>query len=516
MSVIEAAQAIAGLSAMAQPVLQSHGPTRTPPPEGPDLARLVHRMTWGFTQDELSLANQLGSSQYIEYHLAHTAIPDKLIDSLLGSTGSEIQGQEVFESLWMTPYQLGQQVSTNTVMNALIRATVLRAVFSKRQLFERVVEFWSDHFNIYINQDELTQRLKTADDRDVIRANALKTFGDLLRASAKSAVMLAYLDNNLNTRTGGNENYAREVLELHTMGVDGGYTQTDVIRVAKCLTGWTYWGATGGGTGAPYNGYTFRFNANNHDPAAQVLFEGTPQQITIPAGPNNSAANVSRGEMVLTALLNHPSTAKFISKKLLWRFWGENPPQSLIDSLATTYTATGGDVKAMLRAVFGFFITNPPPLKFKRPLHVLVSGLRSTKARVTSVVNFPGSVQTPLVAAGQQPFFWQPPDGYPDTLDYWVGLLLPRWNFGASLMNSNYSGVTVDSTSAGTLLAGATTQQQVADRIDYVMFNSQMPAVDKNAILAHLQPVSPATIPSQTQIREAFGLAIGSPAFQWY
>lgn len=473
-------------------------------------------MTWGFTQEEYALATQLGFGQYIEYHLAHTAISDKVLDGYLGSTSSEVQGQEVFATLWMTPYQLGQQTSTTNIMNAQIRAMILRAAYSQRQLFERVVEFWSDHFNIWIGQDELIQRLKTPDDRDVIRKYALTTFGDLLRASAKSPAMLAYLDNNLNTRTGGNENYGRELLELHTMGVDGGYTQTDVVRVAKCLTGWTYWGSTGGSPGAPYNGYTFRFNAANHDPAAQILFEGTPQQITIPAGPNNSAANISRGELVLTALINHPSTARYISKKLLWRFWGENPPEALITSVAATYTATGGDIKAMLRTVFNLFLTNPPPLKFKRPLHVLVSSLRSTKSRVTSLTNFPSSVQTPLVAAGQQPYSWQPPDGYPDTLDYWVGLLLPRWNFGASLMNSNYSGVTVDSTTAGALLAGATTQQQVADRIDYLLFNSQMAASDKSAIVAHLQPVAPATVPSQTQIREAFGLAIGSPGFQWY
>jgi len=219
---------------------------------------------------------------------------------------------------------------------------------------------------------------------------------------------------------------------------------------------------------------------------------------------------------VLTALINHPSTAKFISKKLLWRFWGEDPPQALIDQVATTYTATGGDIKAMLRTVFGLFVTNPPPLKFKRPLHILISALRGTLARVTSLTSFPSSVQTPLVSAGQLPFNWQPPDGYPDTLAYWVGLLLPRWNFGASLMNSNYSGITVDTTAAGALMAGATSQAQVADRIDYVLFNSQMSATDKATISAHLQPVAPATAPSQTQIREAVGLAIGSPGFQWY
>ncbi len=515
MSTVEAARSILGMSAMAQPQHQPKS-RRGPVADGPNLVTLVNRLTWGFTQEEYALATQLGFNQYIEYHLAHTAIPDKQVNTFLGSTAGEIQGQEVFETLWMSPYYLGLQTSPGNVQNALIRAMIIRAVYSRRQLYERMVEFWSDHFNIWIGQDELIQRIKTADDRDVIRPNALTTFGDLLRASAKSPSMLAYLDNNLNTRTGGNENYGRELLELHTMGVTGGYTQTDVIRVAKCLTGWTYWGGTGGGTGAPYNGYTFRFNATAHDPAQQILFEGTPQQITIPAGVNNAATNVTRGEMVLTALLNHPSTAQFISRKLLVRFWGENPPQTLVDSVATTYTATGGDIKAMLRTVFGCLLTSPPPPKFKRPLNVLVSALRVTKASVTSLVNFPASVQTPLVSAGQQPFSWQPPDGYPESISYWVGLLLPRWNFGASLLNGNYSGVTVDTSVGGALLAGATTQQQVADRIDLLFFNGQMAAADKSAILAHLQPVLPATVPTQTQVKEAFGLAIGSPGFQWH
>ena len=235
MSVLEAAQAALGMSAIAQPGT-GWRPASGGGADGPNLQLLVNRMTWGFTQEEMSLATQMGFSQYIEYHLAHTAIPDKLVNKYLGSTGGEIQGQELFDTLWMTPYQLGQQTSPANVMNTLIRAMIVRAVFSKRQLYERMVEFWSDHFNIHIGQDELIQRIKTADDRDVIRANALGTFPALLRASAKSPTMLAYLDNNLNTRFGGNENYPRELLELHTMGVDGGYTQTDVQRVAKCLT----------------------------------------------------------------------------------------------------------------------------------------------------------------------------------------------------------------------------------------------------------------------------------------
>jgi hypothetical protein len=520
MSVLEAAQTAVGALAMSQP---SIGAKPRPAPgnpgggglDGPSLITLVNRATFGFTQTEFALATQLGATAYIDYHLDHLHIPDPFVDYMLGSPQGDIQGQEVFETLWMTPYFLGQQASTVTVQNALIRAAIIRAVYSQRQLFERMVEFWTDHFNIYIQQDETLQRIKTADDRDVIRANALTTFGNLLRASATSPAMMDYLNNNLNTRFGGNENYAREIMELHTLGVNGGYTQTDVQNVAKCLTGWSFLGANGSGAGAPYNGYTFVFNATNHDPSQQILFAGTPQQITIPAGVNNSPSNITRGQMVLTALINHPSCAQFISKKMLSRFWGENPPQGLIDQVAQTYTLTGGDIKSMLRVIFGLITASAPPLKYKRPFHVLASALRVSLAKPTSLVNFPGSTQSALVSAGHQPFFWQAPDGYPDTLEYWVGLLLPRWNFGASLMNGNYSGLSVDTTTSGPLLAGATTAQQVADRIDLLLFNSTMAVADKAAVLGYLQPVPPATVPSQTQIKEAFGLAMGSPSFQW-
>src|ERR1043165_2982207 len=198
MSTLAAAQSVIGMAAVAQPALKPVRPAQCPGgggTDGPNLMAVVNRATMGFTQEEMALATQLGGPAYLEYHLDHKHIKDAQVDRFLGSTATEIAGQELFESLWMTPYFLGQQASAGNVQNALIRATILRAVYSKRQLFERVVEFWNDHFNIYIQQEEVIQRIKTVDDRDVIRANALTTFGNLLRASARSPAMCAYLDN---------------------------------------------------------------------------------------------------------------------------------------------------------------------------------------------------------------------------------------------------------------------------------------------------------------------------------
>jgi hypothetical protein len=214
------------------------------------------------------------------------------------------------------------------------------------------------------------------------------------------------------------------------------------------------------------------------------------------------------GEDVLTILINHPSTAQFIATKMLKRFWGYTPQQAQIDLVAAAYTSSGGDIKAMMQVVLGL-ASSGAPLKLKRPLHLLVSAIRTLKTKVTSLTSFPGSVQTPLVQAGQLPMNWQPPDGYPDSAEYWSGGQLSRWNFGADLMNSAYSGLAVDVPS---LTAGAVTPAAVAARINTVLFNGGMGSTDLSAITTYLGPGNPTT----TKIKEAVGLAIGSPSFQWY
>jgi uncharacterized protein (DUF1800 family) len=451
-----------------------------PPP--PVLNWMVQRLTMGFTGEELALAQAAGTAQdYLEYHLAYTAIDDSILDQRLQS----------YPTLFMQPYEL-IPVSPAHIISELTEATILRSVLSKRQLFERMVEFWTDHFNIDINNGN-ARWLKTIDDRDVIRAHALDTFPALLSASAHSPAMLYYLDNASSVAGNPNENYARELMELHTLSVNGGYTQQDVIEVARCFTGWTVYP-----TNWPVETlrWTFRYNGAVHDNGAKVVLGHD-----IPAG-----GGINDGLMVLDILANHPSTAQFISKKLCKRFWSYDPPQSLIDDVAATYTATGGDIKEMLRTLFA----NPDPAtvppKYKRPYHLLVSGLRGAAADIVTTTG----LRTQLAAAGQIPFSWGPPDGYPDTLSAWVGLILPRWNFGAALMNNNVSGTSVD---INAFLAGVpNTAQGVADQIDTALFGGQMPPADKDRIRDYMLPDPPTT----ARKREALGLAIGSPGYQWY
>ncbi len=440
---------------------------------------LVQRLTMGLTPAELALAESLGYDAYIEHHLNYAAIDDTALDTRLAS----------YPTLTMTAAQT-IDLPEGQVINQLIEATILRSVLSGRQLFERMVEFWTDHFNIDITAVG-EPGVKTVDDRDVIRANALGAFPALLSASAHSPAMLIYLDNVSSVVGNPNENYARELMELHSLGVDGGYTQQDVQEVARCFTGWgTYRGTD------PNLRLTFQYRASAHDNGQKVVLGNI-----IPAG-----GGMNDGLMVLDILANHPSTAAFISRKLCERFWGENPPQSLVGNVAATYTSTGGDIKEMLRTLLHDpEVANSPP-KYKRPYHLFMSALRVTAA----TINTSSGLRSNLTAAGHLPFYWGPPDGYPDTLDKWVGLILPRWNFGASAGINAVSGLSFD---VNVFLTGvANTAQAIADHIDTAMFGGQMPAADKTRVRDYLLPDPP----TLTRKRDAVGLAIGSPGFQWY
>jgi hypothetical protein len=447
---------------------------------------LIDRITFGFTKAEYQLARSLGYAGYLEYQLNHLGIDDSALDARLA--GAE------FPTLAMTPETLAL-TTTGDVQNQLIRARLIRAVFTKRQLFERMVDFWTDHFNIWL-YDGIATNQKTWDDSTVVRPFALSTFPEMLAASAHSPTMLDYLNNNTNTAGSPNENYAREIMELHTLGVDGGYTQTDVQQVARCFTGWTYYG----GSTTPTNlRYTFRYNPGTHDNGQKIVLGHI-----IPAG-----GGQLDGETVLKILAGHASTARFIAKKMLRHLWGDEPPQTLITRIAQVYTNTQGDIKAMIRAILDPALDPPREPKFKRPFHHMVSALRATGAAIVA----PGNLQNALVLGGHSPFNWNPPDGYPDTLIAWSGLLLPRWNFGASLMNGEY-GSTAVVVDINALLAGVPiplTPAGVVKRINELLFGGYMPGNEVVALTNYLSPGTPTT----AKVREAFGLAIGSPAFQW-
>lgn len=447
------------------------------------LEKLIDRLTFGATPAERQLANQLGYEGYLEYHLNPDAIAeDPIVDQRLAN----------LTSIGMT-YAEATALSSGQVRNELIEATIYRAIFSRKQLLERMVEFWTDHFNIDMN---FATYYKSMDDRLVIRPNALGTFAGLLNASARSPAMLYYLNNNVSTASNPNENYARELMELHTLGVDGGYTQTDVQEVAKCLTGWTIWGQSGG----PELWGTYRYNNANHNQTQKVVLG-----VTIP--PNGGQQD---GVTVLNLLVNHPSTARFIAGKLCRWMLGYAVSSAIVDKVTAVYTSTGGDIKAMLREVLRPQHLAAAPPKLKRPFHHFVSSMRQTACVVTSTA----TIRSRLSEALHLPFTWTTPDGFPDKLDFWGNNVIVRWNFGATLANGSFAspgmaGVAFDDAA---FFAGATTATQMIDRINDRLFAGRMPQAERDRIRTYLLPDPPST----TRRREAVGLAIGSPAYQWY
>ncbi|MBM4195411.1 MAG: DUF1800 domain-containing protein, partial [Gemmatimonadetes bacterium] len=261
------------------------------------ILRLVRRATMGLRASDVAAARSMGYQQWLQNQLDYKR---------LNTADVETQAN----TLWPILTQTGDtlfQVNQGTVQTSLQAAWVYRAALSPAQLYERMVEFWSDHFNIEIGK---VGYLKVIDDRDVIRKHALGKFRDLLFASAKSPAMLGYLDQNLSRVGAPNQNYARELLELHTVGVDGGYSQEDVAELSRVLTGWTLQGRG-----------NFTFNPAIHDWGAKTVMG-----MTIPAGSASlGAAGIQEGEQVIDMLVNHPNTATYIATKLLKWFITPEP-----------------------------------------------------------------------------------------------------------------------------------------------------------------------------------------------
>jgi uncharacterized protein (DUF1800 family) len=465
-------------AAEAQRFVRPHT-SRPPAPaaNGDALLRLVRRITNGITEEELDLARSLGFRRYLEYHINYASIADTATDAYVAAR---------CPALALSGTGLYQQ-DQNALLLQLAEATMYRAAFSKRQLYERMVHFWSDHFTIYYPK---VNYLKLLDDRLVIRPNALGRFPNLLRASAHSPAMLEYLDNTRSRAGNVNQNYARELMELHSLGVDGGYTQTDVEEVTRCFTGWTIAGRG-----------DFRFDPSGHDFGAKTVLGRS-----IPAMPSSAgAAGVQDGETVLDMLLVHPSTASFIATKLIRWLLQYDPPTALVTKVAATFTRTGGDVPAMLRDILTPANLLAAPAKYKQPYQLVVSALRATAPRVTNLSAISGG-QMRII--GQPLFQWEDPDGYPDAIDWWAGLILQRWNFASYLSTQNNASVTVDVA----WLTQAGTPAAIASAIDRRLFGGAMPAELRQQIQAHAA-AAPITA---TRVRETLALALSSSAFQWY
>ena len=425
---------------------------------------------------------------------------------------------------------------------------ILRAVYSERQLQEVMVDFWTNHFNVFAGKGA-DRWLLPSYDRDTIRPHTLGKFYDLLVADAQSPAMLFYLDNFQSVspnaqpqrqgagrgplaqlmrtgnnpqqpppqqqRRGINENYARELMELHTLGVDGGYTQKDVQEVARCFTGWTIFQPRGGGAAAAAlmggnsrdNAGKFIFRPGVHDNGEKIVLGHK-----IPAG-----GGVKDGLMVLDIVAHHPATAKFIATKLVRRFVSDEPPPALVDRVAQTFTKTDGDIREVLRTIFlspEFNSAQAYRAKVKRPFELAVSAVRTLGADTNGGPQF----HQWIARMGQPLYGFQTPNGYSDVAENWVntGALLERMNFALALVSNRIPGTRVDlSGFVGDISSKSIDKEKLLDRFVTLIVGGEISPKTRETLLKQLN--DQVTLPAMPRVAAAPNGAPANPfetAFQ--
>lgn len=463
--------------------------------------RALNRMAFGPRPGDLERVRKMGVDAYIEEQLAPERIEEEWaawmrllpMDTLdMGAMDAEDYETAVYP-----------EVGKGQAAVELQQACVLRAVYSRRQLQEVMVDFWTDHFNVSQLKAECSW-LKTLDDR-LIRKHALGRFRDLVLASAHSPAMLFYLDNDKNQKldpkkkSGPNENYARELLELHTLGVDGGYTLKDIQEVARCFSGWTY-----------KKGFTlwpgdFHFNESTHDYGSKVVLGRL-----ITGGQSKKSDGVKDGEQVIEMLCRHPSTARFIARKLCRRFVADKGPQSLIDRLAQTFLKTDGDIRQVLSVLFhSEEFQKGDYRKLKRPFDYTVSALRALNADTTAAGVLPH-----LERMGQLPYKWTMPDGYPDRVEAWTPSLLARWNFAAEVVRNKVDGTSVDAAALAKATGASDALGQVT-ALSRSLLGTALPAPQLARLAALLEERRPGGDEQQSGLRQCLALLLSTPQFQW-
>lgn len=411
-------------------------------------AHVLNRLAFGPKPGDIERVTQMGVQRYIDEQLQPEtlAYPAALSERLASLDSANRKAGDVLGEFTQLQKQArdedeGAKQRRRTIFTAIARETaearVLRAIDSPRQLEEVMVDFWYNHFNVFSGKG-LDRVLVASYERDAIRPYVMGSFRDLLGATAKHPAMLYYLDNFLSTSAdyrpagfermlpngakakarGLNENYARELMELHTLGVDGGYTQKDVTELARMLTGWTY-----DPRALIRDNQTFRFDAQRHDRGVKTwLGRQVPDQ------------GRREGEMALDVLAMHPSTAHHISYQLAQYFVQDNPPPALVDRLARTYLASHGDIRSVLRTLFAspqFMAPEAVGAKFKTPYQFVISAVRAGAAPVANIAPLLGT----MAQLGMPLYGCQTPNGYKNTQDAWLNpdALTRRITFATAL-----------------------------------------------------------------------------------
>jgi len=493
---------------------------------------VLNRLAFGARPGDVEAVRAMGVDAWIDRQLYPERIPDAASEQFvarfatLGKTGEQLLADAPPPAVVAAQLQRGggtmtaadsaklreQGRQSYAFLGELASSRVARAVISERQLNEVMVDFWENHFNVFAGKDR-TRYFLPEYDAQTIRPHALGTFRELLGAVAKSPAMLYYLDNwqsvadsgrptlrpaqrplnarqaarraaavqqriaqnpqlqqAMQRRRGLNENYARELMELHTLGVDGGYTQQDVIEVARALTGWTIArGAQGGG---------FAFRGEVHDASAKTILGKT-----FPAN-----TGVEEGEAVLDLLASHPSTAKFIATKLARRFVSDTPPAALVERASATFRRTNGDIREVVRTVVTspeFFASASYRAKVKSPFELVASTMRAMNAPPDAT---PRTSQ--LVSRLGQPLFGhQAPNGYPETGDAWMntGAILNRINFGLATASARVPGIRLSAWPLTAQVATSSREEQV-DAVIKELFGGAVSSDTRQVLLTGTNP----------------------------
>jgi uncharacterized protein (DUF1800 family) len=396
---------------------------------------LLKRLTYGATPASRDHIVAIGEAAWLNEQLAPATIDTAAVDAKIAA----LPALSMSNADLLTNYPMGS--GATEAGNQLRLAATIRAAESPAQLFERMVEFWSDHLNVPALGNP-GQRYKIVDDREVIRPHALGKFKDLLVASAQSPAMLDFLDN-ANSFVGAiNENYGRELLELHTRGVDGGYTETDVVNTARLLTGWTINSTT----------KTFVFKPAKNDPSPLTILGWVR-----PTGGNP----FDHGVQFLQFLAGTPQTAQHVCRKLAVRFVSDQPDPGLVTAMVNAWLANDTAIVPVLRAMVAHSAFDAAAgKKFRRPLEYFEFVLRALGAQTAATTKNAQikKIQTALDAMGQTPFGWPAPNGYPDVEGAWLnsGALLGRWNTAADIVGGAFGPITFSKTALRASLSGKT------------------------------------------------------------
>jgi uncharacterized protein (DUF1800 family) len=480
---------------------------------------VLNRLAFGPRPGEVDRVLNDGVDRWVDQQLHPEAIPDRAVDARLREYGTlRMSNAEIVQSFYAPILEMRREArntggkapvdpqlrkEAQRVMQELIGQRIVRAADSDRQLNEVMVDFWMNHFNVFAGKG-IDRFLLTSYERDTIRPRVWGQFEDLLMATAKSPAMLFYLDNarsvaapenrprmqprwratmmrprQQNQNGGGlNENYAREIMELHTLGVDGGYTQKDVTELARVLTGWTIDQRTG----------AFIFRPQLHDAGAKTVLG-----VHFPAG-----GGIEEGERMIHTLARHPATAHHIAYQLCQRLVSDDPPKALVDRATKKFLDTDGDLRQTVKAVIDspeFWDPQTYRAKVKSPFEYVISALRAVNAGIDD----PMPVARAMQQIGEPLYGAQPPTGYSDKADAWVntGALLNRLNFALALAANKLPGLHSD-------VASLVSSDRSVDALAVALTGGNLTDETRNTIKARGQDDAPTIA----------GLILGSPEFQ--